>query len=581
MGQAVRRRVSAVVAVLALGVPALPSAASASPPALLAPAASQSGFAVPRAQCGPGSSPETGLQGQVSLADQVSGRAMKGYRCNLELVGQYTGDGGAIQLAWYGDCAYMPTGYAFTDPEFEKRKGVVVIDASDPTRPRETTRLQSPAMVNPWESLKVSQPRGLLAAAEGGSFPLTGPGQAGPGFDTYDVKGDCRAPKLQASVDLPNVRGHEGDFAPDGKTYYQSRNQGAPTASVIAIDVSDPRRPKELGAYPIPGGIHGLSISEDGTRGYFMANNGTNGLMVFDLSEVQARRAKPQITLLSHLRWSDNSLTQIGRIVTIKGRKYLFANDEFGASISPQQSCQQGLPPWGYARIIDITDDRKPREVSKVRLEVNDPKNCATTLLEQNSAFALMYSAHYCDADDPKNTSFIACGWIASGVRVFDVRDPLKPKEVAYYVPPARLDTARGTLPWFGEAFLGTRTKDGVASQIRWKRAANGEMHLWFTSGMNGFQIVRFSNDAYPLAAAARPRTSTRSRAAASALQLRPAGAATSARLQPAVALATGASGTSTEALPATGVVATLPWLSLLLLAGTGLLLRRRRVPSH
>src|SRR3712207_1259251 len=81
------------------------------------------GFAVPKAKCGPGSKPETGLQGQVPMVDQISGRSMEGYRCNLELVGQYTGDGGAIMMAWHRNCAYMPTGYPFADPEFEQRKG--------------------------------------------------------------------------------------------------------------------------------------------------------------------------------------------------------------------------------------------------------------------------------------------------------------------------------------------------------------------------------------------------------------------------------------------------------------------------
>jgi hypothetical protein len=49
--------------------------------------------AVPKAHCGPGSSPETGLQGQVPRRDRESGRSALGYRCNLELVGRYQGQG--------------------------------------------------------------------------------------------------------------------------------------------------------------------------------------------------------------------------------------------------------------------------------------------------------------------------------------------------------------------------------------------------------------------------------------------------------------------------------------------------------
>ena len=67
-----------------------------------------------RAACGPGSVPETGLQGEVPLADQMDGRSQQGYRCNLSLVGQYAGNGSAIMMAWYGHCAYMATGYSPT-----------------------------------------------------------------------------------------------------------------------------------------------------------------------------------------------------------------------------------------------------------------------------------------------------------------------------------------------------------------------------------------------------------------------------------------------------------------------------------
>ncbi len=45
------------------------------------------------APCGAGSVPETGLQGQVSLADRESGRSKQGYKCNMELGGQYQGEG--------------------------------------------------------------------------------------------------------------------------------------------------------------------------------------------------------------------------------------------------------------------------------------------------------------------------------------------------------------------------------------------------------------------------------------------------------------------------------------------------------
>ena len=54
---------------------------------------------VARADCGPGSMPETAIQGRVSMEDRLSGRSQQGYSCNLELVGQHQGKGASWQHA--------------------------------------------------------------------------------------------------------------------------------------------------------------------------------------------------------------------------------------------------------------------------------------------------------------------------------------------------------------------------------------------------------------------------------------------------------------------------------------------------
>jgi hypothetical protein len=76
---------SRLVLAVAAGLASLVLAATApvTQPAVAAPVAAP----VPKADCGPGSHPETDLQGRVSLADITSGRAAEGYRCNTELVG--------------------------------------------------------------------------------------------------------------------------------------------------------------------------------------------------------------------------------------------------------------------------------------------------------------------------------------------------------------------------------------------------------------------------------------------------------------------------------------------------------------
>src|SRR5262245_59601612 len=52
---------------------------------------------VPKATCGRMDRPETGLQGQTTPRERSSGDSERGYNCNLELAGQFQGEGAFSQ----------------------------------------------------------------------------------------------------------------------------------------------------------------------------------------------------------------------------------------------------------------------------------------------------------------------------------------------------------------------------------------------------------------------------------------------------------------------------------------------------
>ena len=95
---------------------------------------------VPKAECGPSDHTESGLQGQTTTAERavVNGHTDSelGYNCNLELVGQFQGEGAFSQdgPSYFDHCAYMATE---NNPQ-QQHPGIVVIDVSDPTNPRPT-----------------------------------------------------------------------------------------------------------------------------------------------------------------------------------------------------------------------------------------------------------------------------------------------------------------------------------------------------------------------------------------------------------------------------------------------------------
>ncbi|MFD0364756.1 LVIVD repeat-containing protein [Nocardia sp. GCM10030253] len=368
------------------------------------------------AQCGPGSAPETGLQGDVPAADRASGRSTQGYRCNITRIGGFEGAGGGLVSAAFDHCAYI--GSFFPGSLNGPSPGVQVLDVSEPANPVRSTTLTEPAMLaGTWETLKVNTRRKLLVGA--GAPVLAGAGM----LSIYDIS-DCAHPRLLnpgvgSNIALPlNITAHEGGFSPDGMTYWSS---GTVPGIVSAVDLADPASPRVLWQ-GMPGiSIHGMGVSADGNQ-VFLADN-TGGLTVLDSSAVQRRDPDPRLPILSQTKWTDGWATQHAVPVVYDGNPYLFAVDEAGS---------------GGVKIIDVADAARPRLAGSIKLEINLAANQDAALASSMGGSIFSYDPHYCAADRPKNPTALACAWLASGIRVFDVRDPHSVREIAYYNPPAR-----------------------------------------------------------------------------------------------------------------------------------------------
>ena len=467
------------------------SACQRSEPATL-PAVPPTGsvIATPKAVCGPGSRPETGLQGRVSPDDHASGRAALGFTCNTEQVGFYgvknaLGTVGGFKVERYTDkqghdCAYYDTTLTYPTNLFDGQSGVNVMDMSDPTHPVLTANLTTPAMLSPHESLVVSQASGLLVAVMGNAATLPGV------VDVYDVSQDCRHPVLK-SVTPIGILGHESGFSPDGRTFYAA---SPGTYSIAVIDLTNPALPRLLTVLPYSS--HGLSISADGNRAYLaglglsgslVAFNITNlvpdpnadhGMVILDVSEIQARKANPQVREISRVSWSPISAPQNAIPFTQKGHPYILEIDEFTR-----------FGQTGAARIIDIGDETKPKLVSNLRLEVHNPEHFDATAGDPGTAFIGQgYAGHYCNLPTRTDPTIVACSMIISGLRVFDIRDPFHPREIAYFNAPVY---PRIT-PYL------------VASNYAMSSPAfvPERKEIWYSDVYSGFYVVRLTNDAWP-----------------------------------------------------------------------------------
>lgn len=430
----------------------------------------------PRAKCGKGSRPLEGMQGRVPQEAIDSPEAADGWTCNLRLISRHPTPGG-FRTWRYTDraghvCAFYDTSLSSPNNAASlaggPSPGVTVLDMSDPAHPVTTATLTSAAMLAPHESLNLNRRRGLLAAVVGNGLTLPG------SLAVYDVGKDCRNPLLRG--ELPTKTGHESGFAPDGNTFWVAGGGGF----IDAVDVRDPGNPYIVweGAYF----SHGLSLSEDG-RTLYQTDPINGNLGILDVSEVQDRKPAPQVREISRVTWRNVSIPQNSVPLKIGGREYLLEFDEFAFRFNPATVDDR----VGAARLIDITRPERPRLTSNLRLKVNMRKQHRRVSGDPNAlgpTKSLGYGAHYCAAPRRVNPVIVACSFLNSGLRVFNISNPRRPREVAYYVAPPKDGTVGGYSA--ANAAFSQPAFDPKRRQV------------WYTDASSGFYALKLSKRAWP-----------------------------------------------------------------------------------
>ena len=84
---------------------------------------------------------------------------------------------------------------------------------------------------------------------------------------------------------------------------------------------------------------------------------------------------------------------------------------------------------WAFdALISDVTDPAKPRNISRLAIAINEPENCATRKASGKDPWIAYHLI-----DNPMNAKFAAVNFGSAGLRIFDIRNPEAPSEVAYF----------------------------------------------------------------------------------------------------------------------------------------------------
>ena len=169
------------------------------------------------------------------------------------------------------------------------------------------------------------------------------------------------------------------------------------------------------------GGLHSLTVSNDGTRTYYALLTG--GFAIVDTTEFATGAAFPQprpITV-NEARpvWPGPGAHSA---VKLWGRDWAWVSDEvYGTATGPGHGC-----PWGWARMVDISDPAAPTVEGEYREPENDPATCQSWNPPRTS-----YSAH-----NPTLTPSIAFStWHSGGFQAVSVADPRAPYQLAEFTP--------------------------------------------------------------------------------------------------------------------------------------------------
>jgi len=429
--------------------------------------------ATPRAQCGDRSKVEPGIQGRVP-----AGTAANGLWCNVTLL-SHQGNSGGFRVWRYVDtkgreCAFYDTALLFPLNAVRldgTSAGVAVLDMSDPAHPVQTDTLTELPMLSPHESFNLNEKRGLLAAVLGN--PATYPGLV----SIYDASADCRHPQLQATRLVARI-GHESGFSEDGKTFYAA---GTAFEAITAVDLTHPKAPRPVWHGNVSS--HGMSISADGNRAYIADATGNN-MLILDTSEIQARKPNPQTRELSRLTWESVAIPQNAIPFTRDGKPYVLEIDEYTAGTLGGDNHAVG-----GARIIDVSDERQPRVIANLRLQINQRADHEAASGDPGMSNPTQgYASHYCNVPTRVDPKVVACSFIASGLRVFDISDITAPKEIAYFVAPTE-----------GRVENGFQPSNFAMSQPAF---APERREVWYSDGITGFYAVRVDERVWPRDAA-------------------------------------------------------------------------------
>lgn len=278
------------------------------------------------------------------------------------------------------------------------------------------------------------------------------PGLKPAGVQIYDIR-DPRRPRPVGYFDTsgPFSRGAHHVWFTDGRFMHvstglpdlQPRRVGLDDQHYAIVDLKDPSRPREVGRWWYPGTREGdpepsptPNLIDDGCRLHDVEVFPSRpdraylayidcGIVILDIAD----KARPRVVA----RW-DDSPPETGyahTVMPLRGGRFLAVAHEVG-----YDRCAD------FPKLLTFVDARARTRLSYAPLPLDVVELCQA---------GGRSGPHQIHENDPDELSFqsedvVVGAFFNGGVRVYDVRNLARPREVAYHVPPAPPGSPAGTI---------------------------------------------------------------------------------------------------------------------------------------
>ena len=346
---------------------------------------------------------------------------------NMRLVGQ-------TNLNGHGDCMHVNVkdGFAFVGHMGQSRVGTSIVDVSDPRNPRVVAQLETPPGTHSHKVQVVGDVL-LVNYERNAAFEPDARSWQG-GLKVFDIAQPAR-PREIAFLKMPGKGVHRMTYWEPPLAYMSGSDEGFIDQFLVIVDLSEPTRPCEVGRWWFPGQhtaggetpswtptqIHGgapgarryalhhpLIRGDRAYCGYWDA-----GLIILDIADKRAPK------LVSQLEFGADVSTATHTALPVPGRELLVVTDEQLANDCHGMQTR--------VRVVDIADETDPRVLSEFPVPEGD-------FCSRGGRFG-PHNVHEMRPGSLVNPNEIYVTWFNAGLRVVDISDAARPREVAHFVP--------------------------------------------------------------------------------------------------------------------------------------------------